>query len=114
MLRDQHEKGLSVNWLERLSKRRGEPINALIVLLQRRLVEKRRRINRNDKLLVLHVARTRHHLLKTHTRYLEFLYCPEPTDDSHAEIRGYGHEDSLVADLIAETVQVVYPARETS
>ena len=39
-----------------------------------------------------------------------FLYEPTPGDPSHSWVYGYGFEDDLVVDLIAEFVLRTYPA----
>jgi hypothetical protein len=45
-------------------------------------------------------------------RVLSVLHEPEEDDPSHSGIYGYGFEDDWVADLIAEVVQEIHPARE--
>lgn len=41
---------------------------------------------------------------------LAVLHKPTPDDPSHSGVSGYGYEDDLVADLIAEVVLKTYPA----
>jgi hypothetical protein len=42
---------------------------------------------------------------------LDILHKPEPLDPSHAGIFGLRPDDTLIAELIAEVVQDVYPAQ---
>ena len=45
-------------------------------------------------------------------RTLAFLHEPTEEDPSHSGIHGYGYEDDLIAQLIAEVVRETYPAKE--
>ena len=45
-------------------------------------------------------------------RNLSVLHEPKEDDPSHSGIYGFRYDDHLIADLIAETVQEIYPARE--
>lgn len=45
-------------------------------------------------------------------RKLRVSHEPEEMDPSHSGVYGYGYDDQIIADLIAEVVQEIYPARE--
>lgn len=102
------KKYLSVNWLEffQLGDRQ-EQIGE---------VRKASRLNlgARAKLAVLNVEKMVN-FVRTQSpdaRKLRVLHEPEENDPSHSGIYGFGCDDHLIADLIAETVQELYPAIE--
>jgi hypothetical protein len=47
-------------------------------------------------------------------RELSVLHEPdEPTDPSHSGVYGFSSDDDMIADLIAQIVSTIYPAKET-
>ena len=52
------------------------------------------------------------HTQSPDARNLKVLCEPEEDDPSHSGIHGFRYDDHLIAELIAETVQEIYPARE--
>ena len=60
---------------------------------------------------VLNVGEITDQVRRNSERQLAVLHEPTPGDPSHSGIYGYGYEDDLVADLIAEIVLETYPAR---
>jgi len=106
-LRPSH-KYLSVNWLEffQLADRQeqiGEVRKSL-----------RLKPGAKAKLAVLNVEEIVNfvHTQSPDARKLRVLHEPEENDPSHSGIYGFGYNDHLIADLIAETVQECYPAIE--
>jgi len=97
---------LSVNWLEYFGDiGREEQLAEIRRYVQLELAS-------TGKLAVLNVGKT---LKYVHTNSgiinISVLHEPTPEDPSHSGIHGYGHEDDLVADLLAEVVQEIYPTK---
>ena len=59
----------------------------------------------------LGVGATRAHVLAEEHVALNFRHVPEDLDPSHSGIEGYGPEDHIVADLIAQTVMDLLPGK---
>ncbi|MDP2645946.1 MAG: hypothetical protein Q8P24_13485 [Desulfobacterales bacterium] len=102
------DKYLSVNWLEffQLADRQGQ------IKEVRKAI--RLKPGASAKLAVLNVEEMVN-FVRTQSpdaRKLRVLHEPEENDPSHSGIYGFGHDDNLIADLIAETVQELYPAVE--
>ena len=97
---------LSVNWLEYFGD----------IGREAQLAEIRRHIRLSlavtGTFAILNVGKTVEYV-RTNSDIQTFavLYEPTPEDPSHSGIHGYTHEDDLVADLIAETVQETHLAR---
>lgn len=104
----QIEEYLSVNWLEffHLADRQKE-----IREVRKGL---RLKLGAKAKIAVLNVGEAINYVRtqSPDARNLKVLYEPEEDDPSHSGIHGFRYDDHLIADLIAETVQEVYPARE--
>lgn len=98
---------LSVNWLEffRLYDRLEEIREVRKVL---RLAP-----GANAKIAVLNVGETITYIRirSPDSRELSVLHVPEKDDPSHSGIYGLRYDDHLIADLIAEMIQEIYPAR---
>lgn len=100
---------LSVNWLEHLAKGdRGRQIRNL----RHTLEAKGLRLGKSALLAVLKVGEAIDHVQEAVERILDVLHEPESDDHSHSGIFGYNAEDDIIADLLAETVNETYPARE--
>jgi hypothetical protein len=104
------EEYLSVNWLESLGLADRDP---QIAEIRRVLEAKGFKIGSQARLAVLKAGRLRGHVASASRdrRMLEILHKPEPLDPSHAGIFGLRPDDTLIAELIAEVVQDVYPAK---
>ena len=101
------DKFLSVNWLEYFNL----PDQQSQIAHVRRVI--RMNLGANAKIAVLNVGETIEHVhTNSDKRALAFLREPTEEDPSHSGIHGYGHEDDLVAQLIAEVVRETYPAKE--
>jgi len=111
MLRDGPEPYLSVNWLEFLEKadRTGE-IEEIRQVLSRKL-----RLGSRAKIAVLNVGETVDHVHRNSEdrRVLRVSHEPEtnPPDPSHSGIHNLRLDDELIAELIAQTIKKVYPAK---
>lgn len=104
------EEYLSVNWLEYLGLADRDSQFAEI----RRVLEaKALKLRPRARPAVLNAGRLRDHVASASPdrRMLDILHEPEPLDPSHADIFGLRPDDTLVAELIAEVVQDVYPAK---
>ncbi len=102
--------GLSVNWLEYFDLS-DQPAQIAQVRQTIGLT-----LRANGKFAVLNVGEVIDHVEKNdpNGRVLDVLHEPQEEDESHAGIYGYGIEDFLVANLIAEVVIEIYPARENN
>jgi hypothetical protein len=112
-LRDtQHgpEQYLSVNWLEDLDKpNRPAEIDEI-----RRVLDTKLNITSSAKIAILGVGEMRRYVSEESEdgRLLQVLHEPEvPLDPSHCGIYGLTLDDDLIADLISDVVQEIYPAR---
>lgn len=99
---------LSVNWLEYFG----------LTDCREQMSQVRQNIRLNlapmAKFAVLNVGNVINYVRENgpDNRVLSVLHEPEEDDPSHSGIHGYGFEDDWVADLIAEVVQEIHPARE--
>jgi hypothetical protein len=100
------ESFLSVNWLEFYgSIGREAQLDQIRQHIQLSLAS-------TGKFAVLNVGKTLKHIhLASGTTDLSVLHEPTLEDPSHSGIHGYTYEDDLVADLLAEVVQEIYPAK---
>lgn len=102
---------LSVNWLECIC-----PTDRAVALdgVRAALLAKKLKLPATGCLAVLNVGATRNYV-RSETedkRELTFAHEPMPPEDiSHSGIYGLQHEQDLVADLVADTVIEVAPAR---
>ncbi len=104
------EDHVSVNWLEFLElPNREAEISAIREVLASKL-----RLGAKAKLAVLNVGEMRDYVAQESpdNRNLRVLHWPEDNDPSHGGIYDLPTDDNLIADLIAETVREVYPARD--
>ncbi len=109
-LRGGWEEYLSVNWLESLDPTDREH---QLELLRKVFVDKGRKLAARSKFAVHEVDSLRE-LVRRETadrRDLTVLHEHFPDDASHCGIFGLEHDDDVVADLMAEAVREVYPAR---
>lgn len=97
---------LSVNWLEYFGEiEREEQLNKIRRHIQLSLAS-------TGKLAVLNVGKTLKHVhINSGMTDVSVLHEPTSEDPSHSGIHGYGYEDDLIADLIAEVVLEICPAR---
>lgn len=104
----QIEEYLSVNWLKffHLADRQEE-----IREVRKGL---RLKLGAKAKIAVLNVGETINYvrIQSPDARNLKVLCEPEEADPSHSGIHGFRYDDHLIADLIAETVREIYPARK--
>jgi len=101
---------LSVNWLEFLRvNHRQEEIGEIRKILRSKLT-----LRASAKIAVLNVGEIIKYVRSNspEAQELRILHEPEDNDPSHSGIYGYSYDDHLIADLIAETVQEIYPARD--
>ncbi|MBW1982515.1 MAG: hypothetical protein JRJ12_14985 [Deltaproteobacteria bacterium] len=100
------ENYLSVNWLEYFgSIKREDQLNKIRQHIQLSLAS-------TGKFAVLNVGATLKHIhTSSRMTHVTILHEPTSSDPSHSGIHGYGHEDDLIADLIAEVVLETYPAK---
>jgi hypothetical protein len=107
----QTEESLSVNWLEFL-----ELVNRDLEIQEiRNVLGAKLKLGTSARIAVLSVGNiiSYVHAQSPDSRVLKISHEPEEKDPSHSGVYGYQYEDQLIADLIAETIQEVYPARET-
>ena len=107
---DGWEEYLSVNWLEYLE-----------AADRRRQIEKLRQVFRNKPFKLGAKAKFAIHEVEDLCEYirnkspdrrnLRVLHDPFPDDCSHCGVFGLKSGDDLIADLIAEVVREIYPAR---
>ena len=97
---------LSVNWLEYFGDiERNEQLDCIRRHISLSLAS-------TAKFAVLNVGETRNQVqTNSGASHVSILHEPTPKDPSHSGIHGYRHEDDLIADLIAEVVLEIYPAR---
>jgi hypothetical protein len=103
------DEGLSVDWLEFLDCiSHEEEINEVRSIYQSRFGK----LRANAKIAVLNVGEIRTHVYeKTEdNRNLSILHLPF-NNDTHSEIRNMRPNYEFIAELIAEKIQVSYPAR---
>ena len=105
MLR-REEEFLSINWMEHFGD----------IGREAQLTEIRKHIAlslaASGRFAVLNVGETIAQDQRNSEWKLAVLHEPTPDDPSHSGVHGYGHEDDLVADLIAEVVLKTYPAKQ--
>ena len=110
MLRPE-ESYLSVNWLE-CTGATSQPQQLAIV--RQHLTNKGIKLSAKGRLAVLHLQ-TVFDYVQSETpdsRGLIAHHEPiRPHDPSHSGIYGYAHDDDLIADLIAKSVQEVHKAQ---
>jgi len=101
---------LSANWLEflQLYNRKNE-IEEI-----RKVLSSKLSLGAKAKIAVLNVGKIIDYVCtkSPDARKLRVSHEPEENDPSHSGVYGYGYDDQLIADLIAEAVQEIYPARE--
>ena len=97
------EEYLSVNWLEFLEKTsREEEIDEVRNVLRKKLT-----LGARSRISVANVGSLIRHIREE--RILTVQHEPEiPDDPSHSGIFGYGIDDILIADMIAEVFQETY------
>ncbi len=103
------ERYLSVNWLEFLNRNdRSAELDEITRVLSRKLT-----LGSRAKIAVLNVGETRDHVRRNSEdkRVLRVLHEPEAGDPSHSGIFNFGLEDKAIAELIAQTVKEIHPAR---
>ena len=100
------ESYLSVNWLEYFGNiGRDEQLNKIRQHIQLSPAS-------TAKLALLNVGETLDHVHNNSgMTNISILHEPTSMDPSHSGIHGYGPDDDLIADLIAEMVLEVYPAK---
>lgn len=100
---------LSVNWLENL----GCPTRAAEIRELQRVFAAKMGIGANAKFAVLGVGQLISHVLQesSDVRKLELKHEPETNDQSHSGIHKLRHDDEEIAELIAQVIQEVHPAR---
>lgn len=96
------EEYLSVNWLEYFG---NIGRNAQIAQIREHINIK---LAKSGLFAILNISDVVN-LIKD--KSLTVLHEPENGDPSHSGIHGYDHEDLMVAELMAQTVSGVYPAR---
>lgn len=100
------EEYLSVNWLEFLEKTSREEEIAEV----RNVIQKKRTLGSRSRIAVANVGLLINHIREE--RILKVQHEPEtPDDPSHSGIYGYGMDDDLIADMIAEVFQESYPSK---
>jgi len=107
----QAEDGLSVNWLEHLKKAtRFEAIREIQDILDRKMPNG---AGAKAKLAVLNVGTMRGHVLNEteDNRNLCVFHNRSRMDPSHSLIDGLRLDDLIIAELIAEVVQEMHPAK---
>ena len=106
----QADEYLSVNWMEffHLADQQDK------IREVRKVLSSKLTLGAKAKIAVLNVGETIKYILTQSLdgRNLNVLHDPEEDDPSHSGIYGFRYDDHLIADLIAEVVQEVYPARE--
>ncbi|MYM33094.1 hypothetical protein GTP44_00415 [Duganella sp. FT50W] len=102
---------VSVNWLEalRLSSRSVEVTEIL------RVLRSKRSVGQLAKLALLHVGRCRA-MVTANTKpglTIQYRHEPEtqPDDPSHSGIDNIPHDDNTAAELLALSVEALYPSR---
>lgn len=102
---------LSTNWLECTA---AQSRTAQLATIRQYLANKGMTLPASGRLAVLHIRTMIGHVHSEapDARTLAVRHEPElPPDPSHAGIYGYGADDDLIADLIAQVVQEVHGAR---
>jgi hypothetical protein len=105
MLR-QDEEFLSVSWLEYFGDiGKDAQINKIREYIELSLAA-------SGLFAVLNVGEIIDQVRRNSEGQLSVLYEPTSGDPSHSGVYGYGYEDDLVADLIAEFVLKTYPSKK--
>ena len=104
--RIRNEEGyLSVNWLEFLKKpSREEEIDEIQNVLRKKLT-----LGSRSRIAVANVGSLIDHIRAE--RILKVQHEPEPEDQSHSGIFGYGIDDDLIELMISEVFQESYPSK---
>ncbi len=98
---------LSVEWLEALNQEsRNEAITDVIAVLSDKL-----RLGASARLAVLNVGQVCRHVREASMYSLRFLHEPEPDDPVHSGIHDTAQDEMLIAELIAEKVEGLYPVK---
>jgi len=100
----ERESYLSVNCLDLLEGGRGEQLDAL-----RRVLNRKLNVSRTARLAIVNVGDTKRYALPHAS--LDFVHLPELDDESHCGIYGLEYNNELIQDLIAESVVDVVSAR---
>lgn len=101
---------LSVNWVEELKQPdRITEIRELQDLYSRKL-----KVGSTARIAILNVGAFRNKVARESSdgRLLQVTHEPEFDDPTHAGIHGIPHDDEMVAELIAESVLEIHPARQ--
>lgn len=99
------EEYLSVNWLEFLKKpSREEEIDEIQNVLRKKLT-----LGSRSRIAVANVGSLIDHIRAE--RILKVQHEPEPEDQSHSGIFGYGIDDDLIELMISEVFQESYPSK---
>lgn len=80
--------------------------------IRKAFAAKERKIPAKSKFAQLPIGKTKFDILAKLDRRLDFLHAKEDLDPSHALIIGYTAEDEIIADLIAQAVEALWPGRE--
>lgn len=98
---------LSVEWLEYLDQPdRPAAIRAVIEILSTKL-----RLGSSAKIAVLEVGAVCAHVRRETGYAIRFLHEPEPDDPAHSGIHDTAADEMLIAELIVEAVEDVYPVK---
>lgn len=98
---------LSVEWLESLNQEsRNEAIAEVIAILSGKL-----RLGATAKLAVLNVGHVCRYVREASMYSIRFVHEPEPEDPAHSGIHDTAQDEMLIAELIIEKVEEIYPVK---
>lgn len=98
---------LSVEWLEALNQEsRNDAISEAIAILSGKL-----RLGANARLAVLNVGQVCRYVREASLYSIRFLHEPELHDPAHSGIHDTGQAEMLIAELITEKVEAIYPVK---
>lgn len=105
------ESFVSLNWLEQLHlSNRSDEITEIL-----RVLRTKRSVGTRSQLALLHVGRSRAMVLANTKPKLNIQYRHEPEaqpdDPSHSGIYNLMHDDNTAAELLALSVEALYPSR---
>ena len=101
--------GVSGNWPNYFSEL---TLHEALREIRKAFAAKGRKIPTKSKFAQLPIGKTKSDILAKANRTLDFLHAKEDLDPSHAIIVGYTLEDEVIADLIAQAVEALWPGRE--
>jgi GTPase len=100
-----NEKYLSVEWLEYFQQHvKEDPVRKVASIFKKKL-----NVGSTARMAVLNVSNMCHHVKTQTASTIRVLHEPGKNDPAHAGIHDTAQDEMIIAELITETVDTLYP-----